>query len=142
MIAADVVDCVIGLGPNLFYNSPMESCLLICNTNKPKKRKGHILFINAVDHVRNDKTVSMLDETHIQHIYKAYADYKDEAGFAKIEKNENVLSKNASLNIAQYISNNKTSGKVEEKLEDIVPLWVQNSNTLRSSITTLIKELK
>ena len=26
----DCVDCVIGLGPNLFYNSPMEACLLIC----------------------------------------------------------------------------------------------------------------
>jgi len=48
MIESDVVECVIGLGPNLFYNSPMEACLLITNTNKPKKRCGKILIINAV----------------------------------------------------------------------------------------------
>ena len=29
MIEQDLVECVIGLGPNLFYNSPMEACLLI-----------------------------------------------------------------------------------------------------------------
>jgi type I restriction enzyme M protein len=29
MIEEDLVECVIGLGPNLFYNSPMEACLLI-----------------------------------------------------------------------------------------------------------------
>ncbi len=29
MIESDVVECVIGLGPNLFYNSPMEACLLM-----------------------------------------------------------------------------------------------------------------
>lgn len=39
MIESDVVECVIGLGPNLFYNSPMESCLLICRTNKKKIEK-------------------------------------------------------------------------------------------------------
>lgn len=33
MIEQDLVECVIGLGPNLFYNSPMEACLLITKTN-------------------------------------------------------------------------------------------------------------
>ena len=33
MIEADVVEAVISLGPNLFYNSSMVSCLLITNNN-------------------------------------------------------------------------------------------------------------
>jgi type I restriction enzyme M protein len=40
MIEEDFVDAVIGLGKNLFYNSSMESCLLICRSKKPKERKG------------------------------------------------------------------------------------------------------
>lgn len=39
MVEQDLVECVIGLGPNLFYNSSMVSCLLITNNNKPKKEK-------------------------------------------------------------------------------------------------------
>ena len=36
MINTDIVEGIIGLGPNLFYNSPMEASILICN----KKKKG------------------------------------------------------------------------------------------------------
>jgi type I restriction enzyme M protein len=47
MIEEDYVDAVIGLGKNLFYNSSMESCLLVCRMKKPKERKGKIIFIDA-----------------------------------------------------------------------------------------------
>ena len=46
LIEADLVECVLGLGPNLFYNSPMEACV-VCRTAKPKPRKNKILLINA-----------------------------------------------------------------------------------------------
>jgi len=52
MVEDDVVECVISLGPNLFYNSPMVACLLITNNNKPAERKGKVLFIEAVNEVR------------------------------------------------------------------------------------------
>ena len=34
MVAADVIEAVIGLGPNLFYNSPMEACVVVCRSKK------------------------------------------------------------------------------------------------------------
>ena len=40
MIEGDYVDAVIGLGKNLFYNSSMESCLLVCRMKKPREEKG------------------------------------------------------------------------------------------------------
>ena len=39
---------VIGLGPNLFYNSPMEACVVVCRKRKPPSAKGKVLFIDAV----------------------------------------------------------------------------------------------
>jgi type I restriction enzyme M protein len=60
MIEEDLVECIIGLGPNLFYNSPMEACLLITKANKQKNRKGKILFINAVHEVKQVKTIGFL----------------------------------------------------------------------------------
>ena len=48
MIESDIVECIIGLGPNLFYNSPMESCLLVTRNNKKEKYKKKILVINAI----------------------------------------------------------------------------------------------
>jgi len=51
MIEHDWVEAVIGLGPNLFYNSPMESCILICNRKKSAARRGKVIFIDAVHEV-------------------------------------------------------------------------------------------
>ena len=48
LVRSDKVECVIGLGPNLFYNSPMEACIMICRMNKRPERRGQVLFINAV----------------------------------------------------------------------------------------------
>ena len=72
LIEADLIECVLGLGPNLFYNSPMEACVVICRTAKPKARKGRILFINAVNEVTRERAQSFLTDDHIERIVKAY----------------------------------------------------------------------
>lgn len=135
MIESDCVDCVIGLGANLFYNSPMEACLLICRMQKPKERKGKILFINAVDEVRKDKTISMLEEKHIQKIFTAYKKYEDVEGFARVVSNEDILANNATLNISQYVSklavqDNTSKRDLSEMLED----WSSSRLTLHQEL--------
>ena len=104
MIEADLVDAVIGLGANLFYNSTMESCLLICRTRKDKKRKNKIIFINASEDVARVTAYSYLDESHISKIFSAYKDFKDVEGFAKVVSISDVLTEqNANLTISRYV---------------------------------------
>jgi type I restriction enzyme M protein len=52
IIDNDIIECVIGLGPNLFYNSPMPSCIVICRSVKSADKKGKILFIDAQKLIR------------------------------------------------------------------------------------------
>ncbi len=141
MIENDVVDCVIGLGANLFYNSPMESCLLICSTNKPKARKGKILFINAVNELRTEKSISYLDEGHIQKIYNAYKGFADIGGFCKVATQNDVLKKNCNLNITLYTSNEHIE-QDNVNLSELLNEWNTRSSELRKSINQLIVELK
>lgn len=139
MIESDCVDCVIGLGPNLFYNSPMEACLLICRMQKPTQRKGKILFINAVDEVKRDKTISMLEEKHIDKIFKAYKEYKDIPGFAKVVSNEQILENGATLNISQYVSRLEVKDDApKQTLEELIEMWKKNRAELYDGIKNLI----
>ena len=139
MIESDCVDCVIGLGPNLFYNSPMEACLLICRMQKPANRRGKILFINAVDEVRRDKTISMLEEKHINKIFKAYKEYKDIPGFAKVVSNEQILENGATLNISQYVSRLEVKDDApKQTLEELIEMWKKNREELYDGIKDLI----
>ncbi|MDP1622145.1 MAG: class I SAM-dependent DNA methyltransferase [Bacteroidales bacterium] len=142
MIKSDVVDTVVGLGPNLFYNSPMESCLLICRTNKPENRKGKILFINAVEEVRTEKAVSYLEEKHIQKIAEAYHYYNEIEGFSAIRSIEEVLNHKASLNISLYLSNVRNNGEIQKGLPELIEEWKKSSSDLKYSINKLLTELK
>lgn len=139
MIESDCVDCVIGLGPNLFYNSPMEACLLICRMQKPANRRGKILFINAVDEVKRDKTISTLEPQHIDKIFKAYRDYKDIEGFAKVVSNNQILENGATLNISQYVSHLAVkSDKPTQSLPELLDKWERNRTELYDRINEIL----
>ena len=139
MIEQDLVECVISLGPNLFYNSSMTSCLLITNNNKKPKRKGKILFIQAVNEVRNEKTISYLDPHHIERIHNAYLNFKSEKTFSAIVKNEKILEdKNARLSVQLFVGEDKI---VEESFDLLLNDWEQSSTSLKKSMNELFKTL-
>jgi type I restriction enzyme M protein len=143
MIKSDVVEAVIGLGPNLFYNSPMESCILICNKGKKKDRQGKILFINAVNDVKRESAFSYLTDEHIVKIHKAFVVYKDIEGFAKVIPMKEVLNKNGNLNIPLYVSNvQQNNGGRELELKDLFSEWQEQSAGLRKDMTELFKTIE
>jgi len=141
MIEEDLVECVIGLGPNLFYNSPMEACLLITNNNKPKERKGKVLIVNALKEVKQEKTISYLEQNHIKRIYDSYKAFITEIGFSVIVDNETILSNKGSLNIAQYLSN-VTIDKNKLSINEALINWDTNSAKLKESMNELFQVLK
>ena len=140
MIQSDLVECVIGLGPNLFYNSPMESCLLITTNNKSKDKKGKILFINAVNEINQHNSMSYLDKENIKKIYNAYKNFKDIKNFCLVVENKNILSNKGNMSINLYI---QPEIKKENVLpfEDIYKKWKLNSENIGKKINNLFKEI-
>ena len=140
MIEEDLVECVIGLGPNLFYNSPMEACLLITKTNKSENKKGKVLFINAVKEVKQDKNIAFLEQQHIDKIYTIYKNFSEESEIAKIVSNEKLLENKGSLNIAQFLSNVDKSA-TELSVSDALDAWNEQSSSLKDSMNELFQIL-
>lgn len=141
MIKDDIIEAVIGLGSNLFYNSPMEACLLICRYDKPKEHKGKVIFINAVNEVARQNAFSYLEEIHINNIYSAYKNFKNRDGFACIIDNEKILKNNANLNIALYISNSGTNNNKED-FSEIFSDWLKKGELFKNSTDELYKIFK
>jgi len=139
MIESDVVEAVIGLGPNLFYNSPMEACLLITNNNKSANKKGKVLIINAVKDVKQEKNISFLEQKHIDKIYKTYLDFKRIEGYATIIDQNIILADKASLNIAQYVSNVEKN-EAQISLAETFVEWKNASEKLTESMTKLFAD--
>jgi type I restriction enzyme M protein len=103
LVESDLLECVLGLGPNLFYNSPMEACVVVCRTRKPAERQGKILFIDAVHEVARERAQSFLKPEHQQRILGAYQAFADDPGFAKVAMIAEVLGIDGNLSIPRYV---------------------------------------
>lgn len=103
LIEADLVECVIGLGPALFYNSAMEACIVICRSKKRPNRRGKVLLIEAANEVARSRAMSFLRPEHQARIAGVYANFRDENGFAKVITLAEVAANEHSLAIPLYI---------------------------------------
>ena len=108
LIEADLVECVLGLGPGLFYNSPMEACVIVCRSRKESSRQGRILFIDAVGQIARERAQSLLRPEHQARILAAYRDFADEPGFAAMVSTADVLGAEGNLSIARHVKKAKT----------------------------------
>jgi type I restriction enzyme M protein len=140
MIEEDYVDAVIGLGKNLFYNSSMESCLLVCRMKKPKERQGKIIFIDAKEELRIDRTNAWLEPQHIKKISDAYWQFKDIDGFAKSMNNQEVLKNDGNLSLSLYVKQAAIGNK--HNTEDLITQIKTSQRGINVSIENLFIQLK
>ena len=135
LIKSDMVEAVIGIGKNLFYNSPMEACILICRSKKPIDRLGKILFINAKHEVTRKNAESYLEDTHIEKIASAYDAFKDIEGFSHVADYEELKKNEFELSIALYIDDN--TGVKAKPFETAYEDW----NCSHSALISVTNEL-
>ncbi len=145
LVDADLVDCVLGLGANLFYNTPMEACIVICRMNKPAERRGRVLFINAVDEVTRERSMSYLTPEHQVHIAYAYQAFADMPGFSSVATQDEICANIGNLSIPLYV---RGKGLSEDKgeygadgLTEAVRAWEESSERLNKSVEALIQTL-
>lgn len=143
LIEEDYVDTIIGLGPNLFYNSPMDACIVVCNKNKPIEKKGKILFIRAHDQLYKDGNQNFLAEEHINNILKWYSEYKYVPGRTKIATLNEVKKNNYVINVALYARPEEGEDlEGSPQIEKYIGDWNESSSSVKKSFIELRSVLK
>lgn len=132
LVRSDMLECVIGLGPNLFYNSPMEACIIICRTSKRPERRGQVLFINAVNEVERKNAQSYLEDKHINKIASAYNKYETDDNFARVVTIQDIEDKNFSLSIPLYVKYSGQETEVDKRsLQERYESWRTYSEMMK-----------
>lgn len=132
LIEDDYVDCVIGLGPNLFYNSPMEACIVICRKSKPAERKGKILFINGFEDVIQEKQQAFLSDKNIQILFDLYKNYENVSRKSYVATINEVKENDYNLNVPLYVEKYDL-GEVKEPLEMLIQEWTESSRRIKQA---------
>ncbi len=122
LVEADLLECVLGLGGGLFYNSPMKACVVVCRTSKTADRQGKVLFIDAVDEVAQERSQCFLRAEHQVRITDAYRAFENQDGFARVVDNRDILALDGSLSLARYIQRS-SSGEHDLEHADLDSVW-------------------
>lgn len=140
LVKSDLLECVIGIGKNLFFNSPMEACIMICRTNKTPNKKGKILFINAKEMVTRKNGFSYLENHHIEIITKAYRDFDNKETFSSVRTIGEIIANDSNLSIPLYIDSVSNNGEVDDiSLLDSYLTWKDSSNMISENIKDILK---
>ena len=107
IIEDDLLDTVIGLGPNLFYGTGIPAAILILRAkgSKPPERWGKVLFINADRDYGEGRAQNHLRPRDEEKITDTYRNFSDVDGFAKIVTLDDLADNGFNCNIRRYADN-------------------------------------
>ncbi len=95
------LDAVIGLPANLFYGTPIPTCIMVFK--KCRENPNDVLFINAAEHFERG-TQNTLRETDIDRIIDTYRERKVIERYSHLATLQEIDDNEYNLNIPRYVN--------------------------------------
>ena len=123
-VEQDLIEGVIYLPENLFYNTSAPGILLFLNRAKPKDRKGKLFLVNASQVVEKGDPKNFIPATGIERIATTFQGWQEEEKFAKIVTRERVAKEDYNISPSRYIhvADAETYRPIAEILEELEAL--------------------
>src|SRR6266540_3627552 len=103
LIENDLVEAVVLLPENLFYNTTAPGILLCLNKDKSRERTGRIILINASREFEKGRPKNFVPEASTARIVAAFNSGEDLPGFAKVISNEDAAKSDYNISPARHI---------------------------------------
>ncbi len=118
LVELDIIEGVILLPDNLFYNTNAPGIILLLNRHKPDERKGQFILINASAYFQKEKPKNVLTDEGIATIAEVYRNWETREKLSRVVTLEEVQKSDYNLSPSQFVEIN---GKVQHRpLSDIL----------------------
>ena len=119
MIEKDIIEAIIRLPNEIFFNTPLTTYIWIMNNKKKKSRKNLIQLIDSVEYFEKLRKPlglknKIINENHIDEIYNLYSSYKDTDN-SKILRSSNFLYRSIKIETDEDKFNEKIPFEFNEK---------------------------
>ena len=141
LLEQDMLEVVVGLGPNIFYGTQLAACVLVFKKKKEATKKDKVLFIDASDQVRVGRAQNFLEPNNVNQIFDWFTSYQDVENYVKVASKADLEENDFNLNIPLYVEKiiEDNLPSVEEALTDLKTAW-NDSLKAEEKFKTILKE--
>jgi type I restriction enzyme M protein len=114
----DVIEAVVQLPENLFYNTPAGGVIILLNRNKPRSRRGRVLLVNGSQAFKKGRPKNVLDDASLSRIVDAVRNGVDVPELAASVSVDELEKNDFNLTPSRYVELRAKSERRE--VNDIV----------------------
>ena len=140
LIDNNFIDCIIQLPSNLFYGTPIATCIMVLKKSKADNRT---LFIDASAECIKVTNNNKLTEENIRRIVDEFVSRADVDHFARCVPYEEVAQNEYNLSVSTYVQPEDTREVIDiVKLNAEIEQIVAREQVLRDEIAKIIAEIE
>ena len=134
------VDCVIQLPDNLFFGTPIATCIMVL---KKSKKDSGVLFIDASKECVKVTNNNKLTDKNITNILNEFISRENVAHYAHLAAYDEIVKNEYNLSVSTYVEAEDTREVVDiVKLNAELKEIVAREQVLREEIDRIIAEIE
>jgi type I restriction enzyme M protein len=102
-VEQDLIESVIYLPENLFYNTTAPGIILVLNRAKPKERKGKIFLLNASREFAKGDPKNYIPDEAILRIADTFTAWREMEKYSRIVSREEIAKNDFNISPSRYI---------------------------------------
>ena len=103
LVEADLIEGVVLLPENLFYNTSAPGIVLLLNRDKPEGRQGTFLLVNASRYFLKEKPKNVLTDAGIAAVAEVYRAWETRTKLSRVVTLEEVRAADYNLSPSQFV---------------------------------------
>jgi type I restriction enzyme M protein len=120
-IEADLIEGLVLLPENLFYNTPAPGIIFVLNRNKPVTRKGQFILVNASAYFVKEKPKNTLTDHGIESVSDVFQRWETREKLSRVVTLEQVRESDYNLSPSLFVDTNdeRTYRPIKAILENL-----------------------
>ncbi len=140
LVENNYIDCIIQLPANLFFGTPIATCIMVL---KKGKSDNKVLFIDATNECIKVTKNNKLTEENIQKIVEVFTRRENVEHLSKLVSFDEISDNNFNLSVSSYVEAEDTREKIDiVKLNAEIKEIVAREQMLRDKIDKIISEIE
>jgi len=138
----DLIESVLYLPENLFYNTTAPGVVIFLNKAKPKERKGRIFLVNASQVFEKGDPKNFISEKGIEKIVRTLSGWKEEEKLSRIVDHAELKKNDYNISPSRYIhtSDAETYRPIAEIVEELNAIEAEARETDKA-LTEILRKL-